>query len=134
MTDLVSAIADAITQVESGGNPNALNFRNNNPGNLVTWGSLPTSQGFAVFPTLAAGRAALESQIQTNINRDLTLYEFFAGKPGVYAGYASVGSSARNNPVAYAQTVAAAVGIDPNTPLNLIQAGGASPPNPHKPS
>lgn len=119
-TPLVVGIANAIAQMESGGSSTALSYRNNNPGNLVTWGSNPIVNGFAQFPTLAAGWQALYSQIETNIGRGLTLNQFFAGEPGVYAGYASAGSSASNNPAAYASFVAGQVGIDPNTPLNQI--------------
>ena len=100
MTDLVSAIAQSIAAVESGGNPNSLSYRNNNPGNLRSWGSNPIVNGYAKFPSMVDGWNALYSQIQTNINRGLTLNEFFAGKPGVYAGYAPSGDS--NTPLAYA--------------------------------
>jgi hypothetical protein len=119
-TPLVIAFANAIAQEESGGSATALSYRNNNPGNLVSWGSMPIVNGFAQFPTLTAGWQALYSQIETNIGRGLTTYEFFAGKPGVYAGYASVGSSASNNPIAYATFVAGQLGIDPSVPLNSL--------------
>lgn len=136
-TPLVIAFANAIAQEESGGSLTALNYRNNNPGNLVTWGGNPVVNGFAQFPTLAAGWQALYSQIETNIGRGLTTYEFFAGKPGVYSGYASVGSSSKNNPIAYAQFVAAQLGIDPNVPLNQIDPSTLSstaPPDPPRAS
>jgi hypothetical protein len=116
---LVVAIANAISQMESGGSATALSYRNNNPGNLVTWGSNPIVNGFAQFPTLAAGWTALYSQVQTNINRGLNLYQFFAGGLG-YAGYASAGSSASNDPNAYALFVSQKTGIDPNVPLNTV--------------
>jgi hypothetical protein len=134
MTDLVSGIAQSIAAVESGGNPNALSYRNNNPGNLRSWGSNPIINGYAKFPTLQDGWNALYSQIQTNIGRGLTLNEFFAGKPGVYAGYAPSADS--NSPLAYAARVGSDVGIDVNTPLNLLMnsQGGVGPPDPHKPS
>lgn len=116
---LVVGIANAIAQEESGGSATALSYRNNNPGNLVTWGSNPVVNGFAQFPTLSAGWQALYSQVQTNINRGLNLYQFFGGGLG-YAGYASAGSSASNDPNAYALFVSQKTGIDPNVPLNTV--------------
>jgi len=64
--------------------------RNRNPGNIRNWSSrLPKDDAnFTIFASDADGWAALFRQIGLNINRDLTLWEFFAGKPGVYGGYA----------------------------------------------
>jgi hypothetical protein len=113
---IISQIADAIDRMEGPGAPR------NNPGNLRSWGSNPTSGGFAVFPTLEAGRAALERQIELNINRGLTLEEFFAGKPGVYAGYAP--SADRNDPVKYARNVSQWTGIPLGVPIVRVMSGG----------
>jgi hypothetical protein len=121
---LTDSIAQSIASVESGGNPNALSYRNNNPGNLRSWGSNPIVNGYAQFPTLQAGWDALYSQINLNISRGLTLVEFFAGKPGVYAGFAP-GGSGGNDPQSYAAFVAGQVGIDPNTPLNALGSTAA---------
>jgi hypothetical protein len=118
-TPLVVAIANAIAQMEGFYTPGTRPNVNNNPGDLISWGGVPTSNGFAKFPTAAAGWTALYTQVQLNINRGLNLYEFFAGKPGVYPGYAS-GGSAGNNPQAYANFVAQQIGADPNTPLNTL--------------
>lgn len=65
--------------------------RNNNPGNLRNWDTnLPKdSDGFDIFPTPEKGVEALFRQVIKNINRDLTIEEFIAGKPGVYAGYSN---------------------------------------------
>lgn len=112
---LVELLADAITKFEGGG-PADLNMRNNNPGNLRTWGSYPVVNGYVKFPDMATGRAALEKQIQLNIRRGLSLSEFFAGKPGVYGGYAPAADA--NNPNNYANTVAAWLGISPTIALN----------------
>ncbi len=128
MTDLVSGIAQSIAAVESGGNTNALSYRNNNPGNLRSWGSNPIVNGYAKFPTMQDGWSALYQQIQLNINRGLTLNEFFAGKPGVYAGYAPSADS--NTPLSYAARVGSDVGIPVDVPLNAL----GSPPNPQQPS
>lgn len=105
--------------------PGTLASRNNNPGNLRSGpGQIGTSGGFAVFPSPDAGFAALDNQIQLNAARGLTLNEFFAGKPGVYAGYAP--SSDSNNPAAYASFVAGQTGLDPNTPLSSLLAGSGT--------
>ena len=114
---LTDRLAGAIAAYESGGNPNAINFRNNNPGNLRSWGSMATSGGFAQFPTMAAGLAAEKQQIDKNIARGLTLNEFFGGGKG-YGGWAP--ASDKNKPSAYAAAIARQLGIDPNTPLNQI--------------
>ena len=128
MTDLVQGIALAIAQQEGFNTPGTIAQRQNNPGNLRSWGSNPVINGYAQFPNAQAGWNALYQQIQLNINRGLTMNEFFAGKPGVYAGYSP--SADGNAPIAYAAFVASRVGVDPNTPLNQV---GASPPNPGTP-
>jgi hypothetical protein len=121
---LTESIAQSIAAVESGGNPNALNYRNNNPGNLRSWGSNPIVDGYASFPTMQEGWSALYSQIDKNIGRGLTLNEFFAGKPGVYAGYAPAAD--RNAPLAYAARVGSNVGIPVDIPLNQLDPRKAS--------
>lgn len=90
----------------------------NNPGNLRTWGSLPTAGGFAVFPTCEAGWAALRSQVQRNIDRGLTIEEFFGGKAGVYPGYAPAADA--NQPYVYAANVSGWTGIPLGVPLNAL--------------
>ncbi len=122
---LIDSIAQSIAAVESGGNPNALSYRNNNPGNLRSWGSNPIVSGYVKFQSMTDGWNALYSQIQTNINRGLTLNEFFAGKAGVYAGYAP--SADANKPYAYAARVGSDAGIPVDVPLNSL-----GPPDPHK--
>jgi hypothetical protein len=119
--DLVSSIAAAITQMENA-NP-ALN----NPGNLT----VPGTGKLASYPDLATGEAALDNQIQLNINRGLNLEQFFGGEPGVYAGYAPAPSAAcgggctGNNPSNYANFVAGQIGADTSTPLSQLQAGAS---------
>ena len=113
--DLVAALSDAIARFEGFYKPGSLAQRNNNPGNLRTWGSYPVVDGYARFPNAETGWAALREQVHKNINRGLNLHEFFAGKSGVYAGYAP---AADRNPVAnYVAYVSAAAGIPSNVPL-----------------
>ncbi len=76
--------------------------------------------GIALFPDLATGQTACARQIQLNIDRGLTLEEFFAGKPGVYPGYAP--AAAGNDPATYAANVSRWTGISPGVPLNQIEA------------
>ncbi len=119
----VALIASAIQRNE-GYYPGSVAYRNNNPGNLRplksgTWpGQDGVANGYAVFATYADGLAALNSQIQTNIDRGLTLTEFFAGKPGVYAGYAPAADS--NQPRQYAANVASWTGLPLDVPLNQL--------------
>lgn len=128
MSTIVDAIAQAIARQEGylDANGNVLSgniaYRNNNPGNLRTWGNLPVSSGYAVFPTVDQGWAALYRQVQLNINRGLTLQEFFAGKSGVYGGYAPAKDS--NQPYVYAANVAAWTGLPLSTPLNQVATVG----------
>lgn len=78
--------------------------RNNNPGNLRSWGRVPVVGGYASFSTPTDGWAALRVQIEKNLfKRKLTIAEFFNGKPGVYAGYAPAADS--NDPLHYAEFV-----------------------------
>ena len=115
----VPSLASAIAQMEGYNTPGTLAARNNNPGNLRSGpGQVGTSGGFAVFPDAATGWAALDNQISVNASRGLTLNEFFAGKPGVYAGYAPSADS--NDPAHYAAFVASQTGADPNVPLNFL--------------
>lgn len=125
MSDFVGRLAQAIARFEGYFISGSIAQRNNNPGNLRSWGSLPVRDGYAVFPTAQAGWDALQSQIEMNISRGLNLYEFFGGKPGVYAGYAP--SADRNDPMNYADTVAGWLGIDPTVSLAQYRdAGGPS--------
>jgi len=118
----VTSMANAIATEEGYGAPNSACTSINNPGCLRAGpGQTGTSaQGFAIFPDPATGYAALDNQIQTNINLGLNMDTFFAGKPGVYPGYAPSADS--NNPTQYASFVASQLGVDPNTPLSQLQA------------
>jgi len=117
---LVSAIAAAVKQ-EEGFYPGSAAYRYNNPGNLMDpdhriWPQYPTvpGTGEVIFPTLAAGEAALENDLSIKINRGMTLTSLF----NMYAP-----ASAGNDPVKYAADVAIATGVDPNTPLNQVGYG-----------
>lgn len=122
---LVDQLVGAIATFEGYFREGSIAQRNNNPGNLRTWGSLPTRDGYAVFPTPEAGWAALNRQVELNVSRGLTLRECFGGKPGVYAGYAP-GRDA-NQPGQYAAYVAGQVGIPVDVPLLSLGNGSGLP-------
>jgi len=125
MNDLIDKIALAIAKMEGFFKPGSLAQRNNNPGNLRSWGNRPVVGGYAKFDTPEEGWAALKQQIRRNIDRGLNLLEFFGGKPGVYAGYSPAAD--KNDPVNYARFVAREAGIDITRPLREYLSGQAGP-------
>ena len=112
---IVEKIATAISVMEGFPKAGSRANRQNNPGNLRSWGKTPIVEGFANFPTAAEGWSALRRQIWRNVDRGLTLYEFFGGKPNVYAGYAPDADGNRSRH--YAEFVAKRAGIPVNVPL-----------------
>jgi hypothetical protein len=115
----VDDLAQSIARMEGFLVPGSIAQVNNNPGNLRSGpGQIGTSNGFAVFPDVATGYAALDSQIDYNVSLGLNLDQFFAGEPGVYPGYAPSADS--NNPTQYASTVAGMLNIDPTVPLSGV--------------
>lgn len=120
--DVVSSLAAFISQHE-GYNPNFA--ANNNPGNLVYvqggWnypGAVPGAGGFAKYPDLATGQAALEHQVQVQIASGQNLTQFFNqyAPANTKNGAGALQTSAATQ--AYIDQAAAALGIDPSTPLN----------------
>jgi hypothetical protein len=123
----VDDLAQAIARFEGFYQPNSLAARNNNPGNLRSWGSYPVVNGYVKFPDVATGWGALKVQVLKNIDRGLSLNEFFGGKPGVYSGYAP--SSDANDPANYARTVAGWLGISADVPLEAALEDPSLPPD-----
>lgn len=143
---LVERIAIAISEMEGFNKPGSRAQRQNNPGNLRSWGKTPVLDGFANFPTPAEGWRALRRQVWRNVDRGLTLYEFFGGKritdtltvthPDgsveevekttrvVYAGYAPDADGNRSRH--YAEFVARRAGIPVDVPLPYIFAARES--------
>jgi hypothetical protein len=112
MTPLAHSIASAIQQQEGFGTPQAITINaNNNPGALRSWPGMPSRNGFAVFPDYATGYNALVTDVQTNIDRGLSLSQFISK-------YAPSADS--NDPNSYTAFVASRVGIDPNAPMNAV--------------
>ena len=123
---LTDELAQAIAQFEGFNTAGTVAQRNNNPGNLRSGpGQTGTdANGYAIFPDVATGTAALDNQINLNISRGVTLQQFFAGEPGVYAGYAP--STDNNNPTAYANFVSTQTGIPQGVPLNQLPSGSST--------
>lgn len=123
-TDLIKDFAEAIARYEGFYRTRSKAARNNNPGNLRSWGNTPVVKNMAVFPTEALGWRALKLQIHKNIGRGLTTFTFFAGQRdekgevirGGYPGYAPAKDG--NDPVAYSNFVSARIGIPVDVPLN----------------
>lgn len=120
LTELVARIAVAISEMEGYTKSGSVALRQNNPGNLRSWGATPRIDGYCHFATPQEGWTALRKQVAKNIGRGLTLYEFFAGKPKVYPGYAPSADS--NDPKHYAEFVARRVGIPADVPLYKLHA------------
>lgn len=115
-------LAGAITRMEgSCSSPGVC--RNNNPGNLRAGPGATgvDSRGIAIFPDFATGQAALLHQEQLNVDRGLTLSEFFGGKQGVYSGYAPAADA--NNPNQYTSNVSSWLGIASDVPLSGVLDG-----------
>ncbi len=121
---LVNAFARAIAAKEGffdTGRSRTIPQRLNNPGDLRRWKKAdgepyPEVNGFADFPKCGlshcknpdhpaeTGWRALRAQVKINVfKRGLTFHEFFAGKRGVYDGYAP--AKDKNNPDEYARFV-----------------------------
>jgi len=92
--------------------------KNNNPGNLRQWERRVNKTGYAYFASRKEGFMALYAQILLNVLRGLNTYEFFAGKRGVYSGYAPANDG--NKPKLYAEFVASRLGIDPAMELTRV--------------
>ena len=118
---LIETVSNAIATFEGYFQPGSVADRNNNPGNLRSWGNRPVRDGFAVFGSAADGWAALRRQVELNVGRGLSLREFFSGKAGVYSGYAPAADS--NDPNRYAEFVAARAGISADVPLVAGSSG-----------
>lgn len=82
----------------------------NNPGNLRSWGNMPTSGGFAVFPSTESGLSAMGKQLQLYGKRG---NDTIAGIISKYA------PSSENNTQAYIDDVSKRTGFAPNQHLDL---------------
>jgi hypothetical protein len=117
-TDAVDNIGQAIANFESGGNPNALNYRSNNPGAIESAGQIRT------YPDVGEGWDALNQYITSHAqaNPQWDFYDFFQNYLGQRQGGPTVTS--QGNSDAYAEYVASYVGVDPTTPVSSVLNGG----------
>lgn len=121
-----TAVADAI-QTQEGYYPGSLSYNLNNPGNLIYAGqpgATPTTVNgttWAQFSSYAAGFQALLNQIALDASRGLTISQFTAK-------YAP--ASDGNDPAAYANNLAAAVGLSPSSLLSSAGDSTAAAPAP----
>ena len=136
MNDFLQSFANAIATMEGYFVSGSVADRNNNPGNLRGGpNQSAVANGYGVYSDVSAGWSDLMAQINKNINRGLTLYEFFAGQrdangqviPGGYPGYAPSADS--NNPLNYANFVGGKLGIPINQPIAAYLSAGAAPAN-----
>lgn len=114
-TFLRASLAFAIARFEGFYQPDSIARNNLNPGNLRPYGDqsyVMTSAGkFRQFSTEEDGWKALIHQINLNLKRGLTLYEFFLGKPGVYPGYAPLADNDPEVMKNYLESVSEITGI-----------------------
>lgn len=111
---LIATLAEAIATkedfyVKSKRGIPSVSQRLKNPGCMRSWKApsgkkLPTVNGLVDFPHVNEGWRALRAQCKINVlRRRLTLRQFFAGKRGVYCGFAPRGLG--HDPLAYAEFV-----------------------------
>ena len=127
-TPAMQTVASAI-QTQEGYYPGSIAYTDNNPGNLMYAGQPGATAGpggFAVFDSYADGQQALYNQ--------LNLYATGAcaacnGQPltisQMTAIYAPAGSGG-NNPSVYANNIASAAGVTPDTSLSDLFSGTSS--------
>lgn len=118
VTDALNKFAEAIQNFE--GQPGDLNYRNNNPGNLMYAGQPGAigqdSKGLAIFDTWSDGLAALKRQIALDASRypNWSIYDYIANK------YAPAGPNNPND-VAYANSIASALGVTADAKLGTLE-------------
>ena len=83
---LLGLFCVAIAEFEGWWIEGSISQRHNNPGNIRPIGGA----GFRTFEDPMDGWDALQNQVRINIDRGLTLREFFLGKDGVYPGYTPI--------------------------------------------
>jgi hypothetical protein len=117
-TDPLDNIGQAIANFESGGNPNALSYRSNNPGAIESGGQIRT------YSDLGDGWDALNQYITSHAqaNPQWDFYDFFQNYLGQEQGGPTVTS--QGNSDAYAEYVANYLGVDPTTPVSGVLNGG----------
>jgi hypothetical protein len=104
---------------QSGNKNQGKSSKNNNPGNLRSWGDNPTEKGFAVFPNLEAGLLAATKNLQAQQTKHGL--NTIAGIINRWA------PPKENNTGAYISSVSKRTGFAPDAPLNLNDAKTVAP-------
>lgn len=125
-----AAVIAAAIQKQEGYYPGSIAYKDNNPGNLTGCKQAgasgcdvrvigTTQYKFTQFPDYSTGQQALLNQVQSYANQGLTIQDMM----NKYApAYDNNGNPTGNDPVKYAQNIAASLGVDPNTPLTAALA------------
>jgi hypothetical protein len=122
MSTLVQTIAGTIATQEGADVPGSLAQKNNNPGNLVyapweaAYGATQGQGGFASFPSVSSGEAAVEYRVGQLVNEGDSISQIVDTWAGTQYGnsQASVDS--------YVANLTSATGISADTPLNSSDA------------
>ena len=145
---IVTTLSDTITRIEGfylpgstvGGTyyPNgSLAYQNNNPGNSIYLGGSQQqgqsgvtrgAAGFAHFPTLAAGRAALEWQVQNYIDRGYDIDAFINNYAPANTKNAAGAPQTNAMSANYKAALSASLGIPINgVAIKQLQTGSYNP-------
>ncbi|MGV8865563.1 MAG: hypothetical protein ACOH2S_01480 [Janthinobacterium svalbardensis] len=94
-------------------------IRNNNPGNLRSWGDMPREDGFARFPTPEAGLAAMIKNLQ--VQQSKHGLNTIAGIIGRWA------PPNENDTAGYVGNISKQTGFGPHQPLDLTDKSTVAP-------
>jgi hypothetical protein len=116
MSGVIQDISAAIARQEN------VPAQYNNPGGLIAAPGCTSRPGqIAICPDAATGEADLERQVQLYAGRGASIADMIHA----WAPACNQPICAGNNPDIYTSNVATWTGLDPNTPINLLAAGGA---------
>lgn len=118
--DKLSLWARLIQTFESGGDSNALNYRNNNPGNIRGGNG-----EFLSFDTPDAGMAALKNDLKAKVTKypDWTLEQIMARYLGQSGNPPTPAITNQGNPFSYAAYIAQGLGVKATDTLRNIFGG-----------
>lgn len=113
-------MAEAIYQNESGGSPDSLAARNNNPGNLKN-----LSGSFNQYPDFGSGWNALQDYITRHATQhpDWDFFDFFDWY--LRGSTTAPGQDSQGDSDAYADQVAAYMGVDPTQTVSSAIGQGS---------
>jgi hypothetical protein len=114
----VQAIAQAIATAEGGLTPGSFPYRTNNPCDVFVGGST------AGYSSMDAGWQACYNQINLMLGGGSSVYTPDESISQIAASWAP--ASAGNDPNAWANNVASALGISPNQPLTAVSGGSVA--------